>query len=112
MVLVLVWVLATGGLIVLARQRGNSGLDILEQAHDRLSAEQLLTGQGEARRLEERLAQPLARHRAARTRCARVLGVQSAREHLASSREHRRRHWRQRDNFRRFHGSSVTARHL
>jgi hypothetical protein len=74
-VVVLVWVLATGVLIVLARQRVNSGLDILEQAHDRLSAEQLLTGHGEARRLEERLAQPLARHRAARTRCAHVLGI-------------------------------------
>jgi hypothetical protein len=47
-VLVLVWVLATGVLIVLARQRVNSGLDSLQQARDRLSAEQLLTGQGQA----------------------------------------------------------------
>jgi hypothetical protein len=47
-VVILVWVLATGVLIFLARQRVNSGLDTLQQARDRLSATQLLTGQGQA----------------------------------------------------------------
>src|ERR1700730_215058 len=45
-VLVLVWLLATIGLIFLARQRVSSGLDTLQRARDRLSADALLRGEG------------------------------------------------------------------
>jgi hypothetical protein len=45
-VLVLVWLLGTIGLIYLARQRVNSGLDTLQSARDRLNADALLRGQG------------------------------------------------------------------
>ena len=45
-VLVLVWLLATVGLIFLARQRVTSGLDTLQSARDQLNADALLRGQG------------------------------------------------------------------
>ena len=45
LVVVLVWVLATVGLIFLARQRVSSGLDTLQSARDRLTADALLRGQ-------------------------------------------------------------------
>lgn len=45
-VVVLVWLLVTGGLIFLAHQRVSSGLDRLQGARDRLSADALLRGQG------------------------------------------------------------------
>ncbi len=47
-VLVLVWGAATAVLLVRVRQHVNSGLDTLQQAKDRLSAEQLLAGKGQA----------------------------------------------------------------
>ncbi|HSO95620.1 MAG TPA: DUF4012 domain-containing protein [Acidimicrobiia bacterium] len=45
LVVVLVWVLATVGLIFLARQRVSSGLDTLQRARDHLTADGLLRGQ-------------------------------------------------------------------
>jgi hypothetical protein len=45
LVVVLVWLLATVGLIFLARQRVSSGLDTLQSARDRLTADGLLRGQ-------------------------------------------------------------------
>jgi hypothetical protein len=44
--LALVWLLVTGGLIFVARQQVSSGLDQLQGARDRLSADALLRGQG------------------------------------------------------------------
>lgn len=46
LVVVLVWLLATVGLIFLARQRVSSGLDTLQNAKDRLNADSILRGQG------------------------------------------------------------------
>jgi hypothetical protein len=45
LVVVLVWLLATVGLIFLARQRVSSGLDTLQSARDHLTADGLLRGQ-------------------------------------------------------------------
>ena len=43
--LIVVWVLATGALVLIARQRVNHGLNALQAARDHLSAQALLTGQ-------------------------------------------------------------------
>jgi hypothetical protein len=43
--LIVVWVLATGALVLIARQRVNTGLSALQAARDHLSAQALLTGQ-------------------------------------------------------------------
>jgi hypothetical protein len=46
MVLLLVWVLASGILLFLARQRASSGLDALQKAGSQLTADSLLQGKG------------------------------------------------------------------